>query len=80
MFPTTLGVLREKYPDKPVLIAAMGAIKKPDGSVRPIHDGTHFVQVNNGIQFTDKLDCWTILAPRMWQGRFVQHVTHWKLH
>ena len=34
----------------------MGAIKKPDGSVRSIHDGTHFVQVNNGIRFTDKLD------------------------
>ena len=56
MYPTTMGVLRERYPGKPILVAAMGAIKKPDGSVRPIHDGTHFVQVNNGIQFTDKLD------------------------
>ena len=56
MFPTTMGVLRDSYPGKPILVAAMGAIKKPDGSVRPIHDGTHFVQVNNGIQFTDKLD------------------------
>eukprot|EP00435_Cladocopium_sp_Y103_P024615 s4687_g6.t1 len=56
MFPTTMGVLKEKYPGQPILVAAMGAIKKPDGSVRPIHDGTHFVQVNNGIQFTDKLD------------------------
>ena len=56
MFPTTIGVLKEKYPGKPILVAAMGAIKKPDGSVRPIHDGTHFVQVNNGIKFTDKLD------------------------
>ena len=56
MYPTTMGVLKEKYPGKPILVAAMGAIKKPDGSVRPIHDGTHFVQVNNGIQFTDKLD------------------------
>eukprot|EP00435_Cladocopium_sp_Y103_P026389 s2825_g6.t1 len=56
MFPTTMGVLKEKYPDKAVLVAAMGAIKKSDGSVRPIHDGTHFVQANNGIQFSDKLD------------------------
>ena len=56
MFPTTMGVLKEKYKDQPILVAAMGAIKKPDGSVRPIHDGTHFVQVNNGIVFTDKLD------------------------
>jgi hypothetical protein len=56
MYPTTMGVLKERYPGKPILVAAMGAIKKPDGSVRPIHDGTHFVQVNNGIRFTDKLD------------------------
>ena len=56
MYPTTMGVLRERYPGKPILVAAMGAIKKPDGSVRAIHDGTHFVQVNNGIRFTDKLD------------------------
>eukprot|EP00435_Cladocopium_sp_Y103_P041551 s3778_g11.t1 len=56
MYPTTMGVLKEKYPDQPILVAAMGAIKKPDGSVRPIHDGTHFVQVNNGIHFDDKLD------------------------
>ena len=56
MYPTTMGVLRERYPGKPILVAAMGAIKKPDGSVRPIHDGTHFVQVNNAIRFTDKLD------------------------
>ena len=56
MLPTTMGVLKEKYKDQPILVAAMGAIKKPDGSVRPIHDGTHFVQVNNGIVFTDKLD------------------------
>ncbi|CAL1141183.1 unnamed protein product [Cladocopium goreaui] len=34
MFPTTMGVLKERYPGKPILVAAMGAIKKPDGSVR----------------------------------------------
>ena len=33
----------------------MGAIEKPDGSVRPLHDGTHFVQVNNHIKFQDQL-------------------------
>ena len=35
-----MGVLKGKYKGHPILIAAMGAIiKKPDGSVRPIHDG-----------------------------------------
>ena len=33
----------------------MGAIPKPDGTVRPIHDGTHFVQVNNHIEIQDQL-------------------------
>ena len=33
----------------------MGAIKKPNGDVRPLHDGTHFVQLNNNICFQDQL-------------------------
>ena len=37
------------------MVAALGAIAKPDGSVRPLHDGTHYVQVNNGIRFSDQL-------------------------
>ena len=55
MFCSTMGVLKKKYPDQPILIAAMGAIEKPDGGVRPLHDGTHFVQVNNNIKFQDQL-------------------------
>ena len=37
------------------MVAALGAIKKPDGSVRPLHDGTHYVQVNNRIVINDQL-------------------------
>lgn len=55
MFCSTMGVLKEMYPDQTILVAAMGAIEKPDGSVRPLHDGTHFVQVNNHIKFQDQL-------------------------
>ena len=55
MFPTTMGVLQSMYPSQEILVAALGAIKKPDGSVRPLHDGTHFVQVNNNIEINDQL-------------------------
>ena len=55
MFPTTLGALKRDFPETQVLVAALGAIEKPDGTVRPLHDGTHFVQVNNRIKFQDQL-------------------------
>lgn len=35
----------------------MAAIAKPDGSVRPLHDGTHSVQVNNRIVYKDQIQC-----------------------
>ena len=54
MFPTTMGVLQSVYPSKEIMVAALGAIKKPDGSVRPL-DGTNYVQVNNHIVINDKL-------------------------
>ena len=53
MFPTSAGALKSQLPGSTVLIAAMGAIPKPDGSVRPIHDGTQFVQVNNNMKIED---------------------------
>eukprot|EP00971_Amphidinium_carterae_P137828 2731561-Amphidinium_carterae.2 len=34
-------------------IAAQGAIDKQDGSIRVVHDGTHGVQVNQGIIMRD---------------------------
>ena len=55
MFPTTMGVLQSMYPSKEIMVAALGAIKKPDGSVRPLHDGTHYVQANNRIGIKDQL-------------------------
>ena len=55
MFPTTLGALRSRHPDTEVLVASMGAIQKPNGDIRPIHDATHHVQLNNRIVFQDQL-------------------------
>eukprot|EP00439_Symbiodinium_sp_Y106_P019372 s7039_g2.t1 len=55
MQPTTLGALKSDYPESRIRIASMGAIVKPDGSVRPIHDGTHGVGVNNGIALTNHM-------------------------
>ena len=55
MFPTTLGALRQEYPPERIRVASMGAIVKPDGSVRPIHDGTHGVGVNNEIRLENQL-------------------------
>lgn len=40
----------------PLLIAAMGAVQKPDGRIRPLHDGTHGVNLNNNILILDRLE------------------------
>ena len=55
MYPTTLAALKAKHPDREVLVASMGAIQKPNGDIRPIHDATHHVQLNNRIVFRDQL-------------------------
>ena len=55
MYPSTLGALKSEFPGQSIMVAALGAIAKPDGSVRPLHHGTHYVQVNNGIVFTGQL-------------------------
>ena len=56
MYPTTSGALRAQFPDQQILIAPMGALEKPDGGVRPLHDATHHVQVNNAIKYQDQLE------------------------
>ena len=56
MFPSKLSVLKEKYGDR-LRVASMAAIAKPDGSVRPLHDGTHSVMVNHAIVYRDQLQC-----------------------
>ena len=57
MFPIRLSVAQEKFGADKVRVAAMAAITKPDGSVRPLHDGTHSVQVNNAIVYKDQIQC-----------------------
>jgi hypothetical protein len=55
MFPLRLLVATERFGEDKVRVAAMAAITKPDGSVRPLHDGTHSVQVKqcNHLQGSD---------------------------
>ena len=55
MFPITLKMAKQRYPGDRLRIAAQGAIPKPDGTFRPIHDGTHGVRVNNDIKVRDQL-------------------------
>ena len=55
IFPATMGSLKQDFPGRPVLVAAMEAIKKPNGDVGPLHDGTHHVQVNNCIKSDNQL-------------------------
>ena len=57
MFVTTEGALKQDFPGRPILIAAMGAVPKPDGGVRPVHDGTHYVHLNQGIKMVNQLQC-----------------------
>ena len=54
MSPTTLPVLEQKYGKDRVRIASLGSLMKPDGSARPLHDGTHGVHVNNRIRLLNQ--------------------------
>lgn len=54
MVPTKESVARQRYGDS-LRVAAMAAIKKPDGGIRPLHDGTHSVMVNHSIVYRDQL-------------------------
>ena len=47
MESSTYGALKQRYGEENLRIASMGAIQKPDGSVRPVHDGTHGVHVGH---------------------------------
>ncbi|CAE7730942.1 unnamed protein product, partial [Symbiodinium necroappetens] len=55
MLCTTEPEARRKYGSEAVLIAAMGAVTKANGDVRPLHDGTHGINLNNSIVILDKL-------------------------
>ncbi|CAE7247092.1 unnamed protein product [Symbiodinium sp. CCMP2456] len=54
MYPTTFATLAAEHGEGRVRVAAMGAVAKPDGTVRPLHDGTHGVRVNNGIHLVNQ--------------------------
>ena len=54
MVPTKEAVARAEFGDS-LRIASMAAIVKPDGSIRPLHDGTHSVMVNHAIEYQDQL-------------------------
>ena len=57
MYPSKLSVLKSEYGSDRVRVAAMAAIAKPDGSVRPLHDATHSVKVNHAIRYRDQIQC-----------------------
>eukprot|EP00435_Cladocopium_sp_Y103_P044902 s3525_g12.t1 len=57
MYPTKLSVLKQEFGEDRVGVASMAAIKKPGGTVRPLHDGTHSVKVNNDIVYRDQIQC-----------------------
>eukprot|EP00435_Cladocopium_sp_Y103_P040452 s469_g11.t1 len=56
MIPTTLPEAKQEYGEDAVLVAAMGAIQKPDNTIRPLHDGTHGINLNNKIRILDRLE------------------------
>ena len=55
MYPLSEREARRRFGDT-LHVAALGAIAKDDGAVRPIFDGTHSVRLNNRIHIEDHLD------------------------
>ena len=56
MIPTTEGAVNAEFGKGRLLVAAMGAILKPSGDIRPLHDATHGVRLNNSIVIQDRLE------------------------
>ena len=48
--------MRQEFGEGRLLVAAMGALQKPNGEVRPLHDGTHGIRLNNHIVIEDRLE------------------------
>ena len=65
MMPTTEAAVEAEFGPGRLLVAAMGAVAKPNGEVRPLHDATHGIGLNNKIRVLDKLEvpmnCWKSL-------------------
>ena len=56
MVCATEAEAKRVYGEDGVLIAAMGAVAKSNGDVRPLHDGTHAIGLNNKIVVLDRLE------------------------
>ncbi|CAE7254008.1 unnamed protein product [Symbiodinium microadriaticum] len=56
MYPSTEAAIAEEFGAGKLLVSAMGALQKPNGDVRPLHDGTHGVRLNNSIKVLDRLE------------------------
>ena len=56
MIATTEGAVKQEFGEGQLLIAAMGALVKPSGQIRPLHDGTHGIRLNNSIKVLDRLE------------------------
>jgi hypothetical protein len=55
MYPTSLAEAKRQF-GSTLRISAQGAIQKPDGTWRPLHDATHGVGINAGIKRRDQLE------------------------
>ena len=47
---------KQEFGEEAVLVAAMGAIQKPDNTIRPLHDGTHGINLKNKIRTLGRLE------------------------
>ena len=56
MVASTEGKIRQEFGADRLLIAAMGALQKPSGEIRPLFDGTHGIRLNNTIVIEDRLE------------------------
>ena len=56
MVASTEGRIRQEFGADRLLVAAMGALQKPNGEIRPLFDGTHGIRLNNTIVIEDRLE------------------------
>ena len=56
MIPMTEASAVREFGADNVLVAAMGAVAKPNGDIRPLRDATHGVNLNNRISILDRLE------------------------
>ena len=66
MIATTEGAVKQEFGPDQLLIAAMGAIKKPNGDVRPLRDATH---ARRQLEQQDTY-CGSFRGP--WSGRYLR--------